>query len=198
MHVWGYDREFCSSSSPAFRSKSPSKKKIMWSTKRRAYRDGIKRKGDKTGMEYETWIIWRLVSMLTLPETIAQTLLLPRWNKTPGNNVRLSQGVSACWQVFILFMLHIPSLSLHALLFIIHRIFYLLVSTHFFTWLFRKRLNIHTYKISSPCVLLLVRLRNEEVNRLGLFFVGGCHGNDRIHVRTKCHLHVCYTERVKK
>ena len=28
-------------------------KKILWITKRRAYRDGIKRKGDKIGMEYE-------------------------------------------------------------------------------------------------------------------------------------------------
>ena len=35
------------------------------------YRDGIKRKGDKIGMEYED-----IVSMLTLPETIAQSLLL--------------------------------------------------------------------------------------------------------------------------
>ena len=28
-------------------------KNILWITKRRAYRDGIKRKGDKIGMEYE-------------------------------------------------------------------------------------------------------------------------------------------------
>ena len=27
-------------------------------------------------------------------------------------------------------------------------------------------------------------------------FVGGCHGNDYIHTRTKFHLHVCYTEQV--
>ena len=55
MHVWGYDREFCSSSSPAFRSKSPSKKNFCGVRKGgHIYRDGIKRKGDKTGMEYET------------------------------------------------------------------------------------------------------------------------------------------------
>ena len=30
-----------------------SKKKILWITKRRAYRDGIKKKGDKIGMKYE-------------------------------------------------------------------------------------------------------------------------------------------------
>ena len=29
------------------------KKKILWIKKRRAYTDGIKRKGDKIGMEYE-------------------------------------------------------------------------------------------------------------------------------------------------
>ena len=73
--------------------------------KRRAYRDGIKRKGDRIGMEYED-----IVSMLILPEAIAQTLLLlPGVLLHLGNNigfVRLSLGVSACSQC-----LHIPSQS---------------------------------------------------------------------------------------
>ena len=53
--------------------------------------------------------------------------------------------------------------SLYALLFVIHRIFYLLVSTHFYTWLSWKRLNTHTHQVSPPCVLSLVSLRSEEI-----------------------------------
>ena len=52
--------------------------------------------------------------------------------------------------------------SLYALLFVIHRIFYLLVSTHFYTWLSWKQLNTRVYKVSSPCVLL-VSLTGEEM-----------------------------------
>ena len=55
-----------------------------------------------------------------------------------------------------------PFPSLYALLFVIHRFFYFIVSTHFHTWLSWKRLNIHTYKVSSPYVLLLVSLRSKE------------------------------------
>ena len=52
--------------------------------------------------------------------------------------------------------------------------------------------------VSPPCVLLLVSSRSEEVilRKVRKVFVGGCHGNDCIHVRTKFHLHVCYTEQV--
>ena len=37
---------------------------------------------------------------------------------------------------------------------------------------------------------------SEEVICLRLSFGGGCHGNDLIHMLTKFHLHVCYTEQV--
>ena len=44
-------------------------------------------------------------------------------------------------------------------------------------------------------MLPLVSLRSEEVilRKVCKVFVGGCHG---IHMRTKFHLHVCYTEQV--
>ena len=47
-------------------------------------------------------------------------------------------------------------------------------------------------------MLPLVSLRSEEViqRKLCKVFVGGCHGNDCIHMGTKFHLHVCYTEQV--
>ena len=54
--------------------------------------------------------------------------------------------------------------SLYALLFVIHRIFYLLVSTHFYTWLSWKQLNTHTHQVSPPCMLPLVSLRSEEIS----------------------------------
>ena len=37
---------------------------------------------------------------------------------------------------------------------------------------------------------------NFEQNCLRLVFVGGCHGNDCIHMRTKFHLHKCFTDQV--
>ena len=41
-------------------------------------------------------------------------------------------------------------------------------------------------------------LRSEEVilRKVRKVFVGGCHGNDCIHMGTKFHLHVYYTEQV--
>ena len=47
-------------------------------------------------------------------------------------------------------------------------------------------------------MLPLVSLRSEEVilRKVRKVFVGGCHGNDCIHMGTKFHLHVCYTEQV--
>ena len=87
------------------------------------------------------------MSMLTLPETIAQTLLLlPGVLLHLGNNigfVRLSLGVSACSQCLHIHASYsIPNLSpllfiyhVYALLFVIHRIFNVLVLTNFYTWL---------------------------------------------------------------
>ena len=45
----------------------------------------------------------------------------------------------------------------------LYALVYLLVSTHFYTWLSWKRLNIHTHKVSHQCVLPLVSLRSEEI-----------------------------------
>ena len=75
------------------------------------------------------------MSMLTLPETIAQSLYC---------FVRLSLGVSACSYM-----------------------------SSYSCFIF------HPYLVSYP-----------------FFFVGCRHGNDCIHMRTKFHLHVCYTEQV--
>ena len=59
-------------------------------------------------------------------------------------------------------------------------------------------LNKSLVAVSPPCELPLVILRSEEVilRKVCNIFVGGCHGNNLIHVRTKFHLHVCYTEQV--
>ena len=83
-------------------------------------------------------------------------LLLPGVLLHLGNNigiVGLSLGVSACSQcIHICASYYIPILSpflfipsLYALLFVIHRIFYLLVSTHFYTWLSWKQLNTYMH-----------------------------------------------------
>ena len=86
--------------------------------------------------------------------------------------------------------------SLYALLFVIHRIYYLLVSTYIYTRLSWKQLNTHEHKVSFPFVLLLVSLTGEE-GKVPEAIFGGCrHGNDCIHMRTKFHLHVCYIEQV--
>ena len=111
-----------------------------------------------------------IVSMLTLPETIAQTLLLlPGVLLHLGNNigfVRLSLGVSACSQclhIHASYSIPILSLflfmpSLYALLFVIHRIIYLLVSTHFYTWLSWKRLNTHAHPSFTSMFAILSKL----------------------------------------
>ena len=109
--------------------------------------------------EYEN-----IVSMPTLTEISTQTLLLlPGVLLHLGNNigiVRLSLGVSACSQCLHIYasystpilspFLFIP--SLYALLFVIHRIFDLLVSTHFYTQLSYT----HVYKVSCLCATVVV------------------------------------------
>ena len=104
-------------------------------------------------------------SMLTLPETIAQSLYCclgeVKHQVTIIGFVRLSVGVSSCSCLHSHASYSIPvlspflfMLSLYALLFVI---LYLLVPTHF----------IHgytdVYKVSFLCVLLLVSLRSEEM-----------------------------------
>ena len=122
------------------------------------------------------------MSMLTLPETIAQTLLLLPGVTSPRQQYRDCVIVSESVSMLICLHFHasysIPTLSpflfmpsLYALLFVIHRIFYLLVSTHFYTWLSWKRLIRHAYKDSSPFVLLLVSLTGEEEKGLRLFLL---------------------------
>ena len=77
-------------------------------------------------------------------------------------SILTSLHIHASFSIPILsFFLFMP--SLYALLFVIHTIFYLLVSTHFYTWLSWKRFNTHTHQVSPPCVLLLVSLRSEEI-----------------------------------
>ena len=56
------------------------------------------------------------------------------------------------------------------------------------------------HQVSPPCVLYWASYSSEEVIlkkiAWGYYFVGDCHGNNWIHVHTKFHLHVCYTEQV--
>ena len=60
--------------------------------------------------------------------------------------------------------------------------------------------NMHAYQVSSTCVPPLASLRSEELifkkiawGYLLLFKQSGCHGNDVTRMRTKFHLHACYT-----
>ena len=111
--------------------------------------------------QYCTWMFVVKTLHLLLTNTVRR---YRGWCNDPGN-----PNSSLTTSIFELTTHTIPILSpflfmpsLYALLFVIHRIFYLLVSTHFYTCLSWKRLNTYAYKVSSPCVLLLVSLTGVE------------------------------------